>query len=438
MVATRAGTSRLLRDLNRSIVFNLIFTEGPISRADVARRSNLTAAAITQIVGDFVAAGLVRERPAEIAGVGRRPTLLELNAGAGYVVGVYTKFDDAMLVIAVCDLKCDVIHSTMLPHDFTSKGEPHQVVPVIADGIRSCLTKAKVPYRRVLGVGLGLPGIMDAARGVCIDSPMFGWRDVEVAPALEFRLRLPVRLDNDVNALTLAKQHFGDGRGVANFILIGVGYGVGLGIVANGAIYRGAWGGAGEFGHSRIDISADAPRCHCGKRGCLEAIVANYALVRQAQAVDPVRFRGATLATLVAAAHAGDERIQAILAHAGTVLGIAAANLINVLDPSLVLFSGEGLEASEYVLGPMRQAIQEEAFGGLRATLDVNPEPTEDIMWARGAASVMLDELFRPPLHETDQPWSIDELLSVERMHANGGKTRAGRDRSGREAVASE
>ena len=410
MPTTRAGSSRLLRDVNRSIVFNLIFTHGPISRADVARKSNLTAAAITQIVGDFVAAGLVRERPAEIAGVGRRPTLLELNAGAGYVVGVYAKFDDAMLVIAVCDLKCDVVHSAVLPHDFTARSEPHQVVQVIADGIKNCLAEAKVAYRQVLGV--------------CIDSPMFGWHDVEVAPGLEFKLRIPVRLDNDVNALTLAKQHFGDGRGVANFLLVGVGYGVGLGIVANGSIYRGASGGAGEFGHSRIDISADAPRCHCGKRGCLEAIVANYALVRQAQAIDPVRFAAATLATLVAAAHAGDERIQAILAHAGTVLGIAVANLINIFDPALVLFSGEGLEASEYVLGPMRAAILAEAFGGLRAKLDVNAEPTEDLMWARGAASVMLDELFRPPLHETDQPWSIDELLSAERMRINGGKVK--------------
>jgi hypothetical protein len=111
------------------------------------------------------------------------------------------------------------------------------------------------------------------------------------------------------------------------------------------------------------------------------------------------------------------------------VLGIAVANLINVFDPELVLFSGEGLEAAEYVLGPMRAAIQAEAFGGLRATLDVNPEPTEDIMWARGAASVMLDELFRPPLHETDQPWSIDELLSADRVRSNGGKAKAPRAR---------
>ena len=424
MPTTRAGSSRLLRDVNGSIVFNLIFTHGPISRAEVARKSNLTAAAITQIVGDFVAAGLVRERPAEIVGVGRRPTLLELNAGAGYVVGVYAKFDDAMLVIAICDLKCDVVLSAVLPHDFTARSEPHQVVQVIAEGIKDCLAQAKIAYRQVLGVGLGLPGIMDAARGVCLDSPMFGWHDVEVAPALEFKLRIPVRLDNDVNALTLAKQHFGDGRGVANFLLVGVGYGVGLGIVANGSIYRGASGGAGEFGHSRIDISDNAPRCHCGKRGCLEAVVANYALVRQAQAIDPDRFAGATLATLVTAAQAGDERIQTILAHPGTVLGIAVANMINIFDPALVLFSGEGLEASEYVLGPMRAAIQAEAFGGLRARLGVNAQPTEDLMWARGAASVMLDELFRPPLHETDQPWSIDELLSAERVRINGGKAK--------------
>ena len=146
--------------------------------------------------------------------------------------------------------------------------------------------------------------------------------------------------------------------------------------------------------------------------------MANYALVSQAQAIDPDRFAGATLKTLVDAAHAGDARIQAMLARAGTVLGIAVANLINIFDPSLVLFSGEGLEASEFVLGPMRAAIQDGVLGGLRAALAVSQEPTEDLMWARGAASVMIDEMFRPPLYETDQPLPIDELLGSGRPRA--------------------
>lgn len=415
MAVPRTGSKQLVRDLNRTRVFNVIFSLGPISRAEVARKSNLTAAAITQIVGDFVTAGLVSERPAASVTMGRRPTLLEVNADAGYVVGVYSRVHEKLLIVVVCNLNCDVVHTLTLQHDFATHGEHHQIVQVLADGINVCLHEAHIPVERVLGVGLGLPGIMDYERGICRDSPMLGWHDVEIAPALEYKLRLPVRLDNDVNALTLAKRHYGEGRGIANFLLIAVGNGIGLGLVVGGDIYRGSSGGAGEFGHWRVDFSPDAPQCHCGRYGCLEALVANYALVREAQALDPVRFAHGTLASLVAAADAGDDRVKAIFAHAGSVLGAAVANLIDVFDPSLVLFSGESLEASEYLLGPMREAIHVGSFGGLRASLLVNPEPTEDITWARGAASVMLDEIFRLPFYETDQPLPIDELLATKK-----------------------
>jgi predicted NBD/HSP70 family sugar kinase len=414
MAATRTGSKQLLRDLNRNRVFNVIFSSGPISRADVARKSNLTAAAITQIVGDFVAAGLVSEQPAASVTMGRRPVLLQVNEEAGYVVGVYSRVHEKLLIIVVCNLNCQVVHALTVAHDFAMQGDLHQVVRVLADGIKACLTEASIPVERVLGVGLGLPGIMDYERGVCRNSPMLGWHDVEIAPALEYKLRLPVRLDNDVNALTLAKRHYGEGRDVANFLLIAIGNGIGLGIVIGGDIYRGSSGGAGEFGHWRVDFSADAAQCHCGRRGCLEALVATYALEHEAAALDPVRFGDGSLAALVEAAHAGDERVQAIFARAGNVLGTAVANLIDVFDPSLVLFSGESLAAGEYLLAPMREAIQAGAFGGLQASLLVNPEPTEDITWARGAASVVLDEIFRVPLYETDQPLPIDELLAAK------------------------
>jgi predicted NBD/HSP70 family sugar kinase len=118
----------------------------------------------------------------------------------------------------------------------------------------------------------------------------------------------------------------------------------------------------------------------------------------------------------VAVAQAGDEQVRSIFTRAGESLGIVVANLINIFDPSLVLFSGESLEASELILAPMRAAIREGVFGGLRADLVVNPEPTEDVTWARGAASVMLDEIFRPPLYETDQPLPIDELLTARTL----------------------
>jgi len=424
MVATRTGSKRLLRDLNRSIVFNLIFSQGPLSRADLARKSNLTAPAITQIIGEFVASGLVREQPADTVTIGRRPVLLEINVDAGYVVGVYAKVQGATLVIVVCNLNGDAVHTTTIRHDLLTNKEPHHVVQVLADGVRACLTEAKIPQSRVLGVGFGLSGVVDKDRGVCRDSPLFDWHDLEIGPALEYKLRLPVHIDNDVNALTLGKRHFGEARGISDFLLVAVGHGVGLGIIVDGKIYRGTSGAAGEFGHMRVDYAPDAPLCHCGRRGCLEAHIANYALVREAQRLYPGRFSDGELAPLVAAAEDGDEGIRTIFAQAGTLLGNAVASLINIFDPALVLFSGEGLKAGEYLMSPARDAIDQGVFGGLHPAIVVS-EPTEDLTWTRGAASVMLDELFRPPLYETDQPLPIDELLEVKKPahRRSNGKT---------------
>jgi predicted NBD/HSP70 family sugar kinase len=184
--------------------------------------------------------------------------MLEINVDAGYVVGVYAKVQDEALVIVVCNLNCEVVHSTIMRHDFPTNGEPHHVVQVIADAIKTCLAEARVPQDRVLGVGVGLPSIMDKERGVCRNSPMFGWHNVEIAPALEYKLRLPLHLDNDVNALTLAKRLFGEGRGIPTFLPVGVGHGVGLGIVIGGDIYRGASGGAGEFGQTTFHVPQEA------------------------------------------------------------------------------------------------------------------------------------------------------------------------------------
>lgn len=407
MASTRTGSKQLLRDLNQNIVFNLIMEHGSISRTELARRSGLPAATITRIVGNFLTAHLVTEVASEESSGGRRPILLSINPSAGYVVGVKVREDS--MTVAVCDLNCKVLHCSEAA---LSEGtQPHQVSEAITEAVKRCLAEASIAFRQVLGVGVGLSGLIDSARGLCHYSAILNWRDVELGPALEFKLRLPVRIDNDVNTLAVAERYFGAGRDAANFLLFTIGRGVGLGIVVRGEIYRGSHGGAGEFGHMTVDTSPDAPLCNCGKRGCLEAIASDYGILRAATGGDPGHQVESAVGQLVERARAGDEAMRAIFVRAGRALGIAAANLINIFDPARVLISGEGLRASDLLLEALRDTIPQHTFGPSRAPIDLVVCPMDESNWARGAASLILREVFQPPIYDEGEALAIDDLL---------------------------
>lgn len=413
MVAHRTGSKQLLRDLNKNIVLNLIAQEKSISRSELARRSGLPAATITHIANEFIAAGLISEVTEGTPGNGRPPLLLQLNTEAGYVIGVVidVKLQEQRAQLVVCDLSCIIIHSyeKVIGEDWA----PYKVVESIADAIKQCAQEANVPLKRVLGVGIGLAGLIDSQRGICRYSPFFKWKNVELGPALEFLLHIPVRIDNDVNTLTVAERQFGVGRDMTNFLMVVVGRGVGLGVVVGGEIYRGTRGGAGELGHVKVDASEQAPLCHCGRRGCLEAFVSEYALVRAATGIDEESQTDALLQQLIARAETGDAAALKIFDDAGSILGSSLANLIYLFDPTCIILGR--LPGKNLLLEPTKAAI---ARSPLLSQLEEDPVQMihsikdSNTRWLRGAASLIVRELFQPPLYDSQSRILIDDVLA--------------------------
>lgn len=409
----RTGDKQLLRDLNRTLVLNLLAQRGPISRTDLARQGNLPAATISRIVSEFTAAGLVSEGEAAESSGGRPPILLRINADAGYVVGVKLREDG--MTVALCDLACTVLYHLEAP--LSSTLEPYQAVEAISSAVERCIAEAGIPRASVFGIGVGISGLIDSARGLCRYSAILGWSNVELGPALEYKLRMLVRVDNDVNTLAVAERQFGAGRDAADLLLVTVGRGIGLGIVVGGEIYRGARGGAGEFGHMTVDTSSSAPLCNCGKRGCLEAVASDYGILRAATGVDPGHHVEQEMTALLARARSGDLVVQGIFARAGAALGVALANLVNIFDPALLLIGGEGLRAGDLLLDALRSSLPRHIFGTVHTgdAKDLVPLhflTTTDVEWARGAASLVLREIFRPPIYDTGLPLPIDQLLA--------------------------
>jgi predicted NBD/HSP70 family sugar kinase len=268
--------------------------------------------------------------------------------------------------------------------------------------------RAGVGMEKVVGIGIGLAGMVDVETGVSRFSPTFGWADVPVAGPISKRLDRPVLVDNDVNTLTVAEQWFGRGHGVDDFVVVSVGDGVGAGIVVDGNLYRGADGAAGEIGH--LPVAGGTVTCWCGRGGCLEAVSSDYAVkvyVSEALARgEASSLPGAEPGTLTidevrAAAEEGDPVARRALEKAGRMLGLGLATLVNVLNPRLVILSGEGTRA-----GPLRweaaiASMRERCFAGTDGNVEFFVDSVDDVAWARGAAAVVLGELFSSPIHRS-------------------------------------
>lgn len=391
MVTMRAGSKHLIREINQAIVINAIRTHGAISRTDIAALSKLSLPTVSGITAELIEAGLVYEREAGVSTGGRRPVLLALNNQAGYVVGV--KMTETTVIGALTDLDATVVarHTARL-----AGRAPADAVAAIATTVDALC--APTGTQTLLGVGVGIAGVIDRQRALVHYATYFGWHNVPLAQLLEQRLQIPVVVDNDVNALTAAEQWFGAGRGVNDFLVVSIGRGVGLGMVLDGKLYRGTAGGAGEFGH--ITVVPDGPRCACGKRGCLEALVSDPAVI---QRVSTVLGAPVTITEAVELALHGEATFQSIFAAAGRTLGMAVANLVNVLNPALVVIGGEGTGAGSLIIDPFQAALREHCFNDLYADMRVSIEPWGDEAWARGAASLLLGELFQPALWQGEQ-----------------------------------
>jgi N-acetylglucosamine repressor len=388
------GSRSLSRDLNASLLIELVRRFGPISRAELSRQSQISAPTVSAIVGQLLARGTFSEVAVAPSSGGRPPVLLQLNPRAGYVVGIKLRSDG--LTTVVCDLDAGVVAI-----DETSValvGDPAAAIDAVETATRRVLSGAGIARTKVLGVGIGLPGVIDSLRGSCQFSHLLRWHEVELAAPLQRRLRLPVWVDNDVNTLAIAEKWAGDGIAARDFITLSVGRGLGLGIVIDRGVYRGAVGGAGEFGH--VIVEPDGPVCECGRSGCLEALVGERALLRR---VGRLHARDVSRDELISLAAAGDEATVQVLTDASELLGLAMANVVTLFNPELVIICGEGTQLGGAFLDSVVAAIRDLTFAGLGKQIEVKVQQWGDDAWAVGAATLVLRESFALPGPDEDR-----------------------------------
>lgn len=389
------GNRELIRAINRSTILNRIKTHGSIPRAEIARLTGLSPATVTGITAELIQDKLVFEKESGDSSGGRRPIMLAINPNGGCVVGIKVMEDHALG--ALTDLEASLLGKQSYPLTDTS---PEGISQSLSELVAELLKMSENSTPNLMGVGVGLAGIVDAGQGLVRQSPFFGWNDVPLRDMIQNLVNVPVYVDNDVNTLAFAEKWFGAGRGVDNFLVVTVGRGIGLGIVSNGQFNHGVRGGAGEIGHTVIQPGGEV--CACGKRGCLEMYASEPALLRQAAKsfeLGQLSSLPKTPEELIALAASGEKAAQKIFARAGELLGQSIANLVNIFNPQRVLINGEGVRAGNWLFDPMRAAIDEHTMPGLRQDVSILVEPLGDDAWARGAASLVLHELFESPIN---------------------------------------
>jgi len=375
----------LTRDVNRAAIFRMIGTAGPIARATIARRLELSPATVTAVTRELLDQGLVRVAERLPSNRGRPALLLEVAGDAARAFGAKVAPDHVVGVFV--NLEADVVERHEAPFDASARDAVGLLGELLAGWIATSTTAAPL-----LGIGLGVSGVVNATEG-SVESPLLGWHHVQLVSLLEERLDVPVFVDNDVNTLAVSERLYGRGRGAENFLTVTIGRGVGLGIVAGGDIYRGHAGGAGELGHTTA--VPDGPPCPCGKRGCLEAVVADPALEAEARR-EGLLGQEERIERLRALADDGDPRARALFARAGSVLGRTVGNAVTMLSPELVLVSGEGTQAWAHLADEFDAALRETVFGPL-SDVRVEVDPWDDAKWAVGAATLVLRASFAAP-----------------------------------------
>lgn len=260
-----------------------------------------------------------------------------------------------------------------------------QGAPGIFQAMRAMITElmGEAGGRKVVGIGLGIPGLLDRERGLSLQSPNIPWgANVPILPAFT-GFGLPVEFDNDVRCHTIGELHFGAGKGIKHFLLATIGTGIGSGIVIDGKLYRGPTGLAGELGH--VTLQPGGPQCGCGKKGCFEALASGRNIGRRASEAGIA----GSARELFAKGAAGDQRALELIDRIAYDLGRGISIYVNLMNPQRVIVGGGVCQAGDLLFEPLRRYATQETMPGIRGTYDIVPAHFSDEAGIVGAAALV-------------------------------------------------
>ena len=377
-----------MRAINRQIVLNYVRDRGPISRAEIARRTKLQRSTVSEIVDSLLEEGLIEEVGAGQSTGGRCPTLLALRTTGAAAIGI--DIAPTRTTVATSDLAGGLLESEEFETD-------HDFERTFARAVSAVRRLTERGGGGVEGIGVSLPGLVDSSKGRLLYVPYFNWRDLDIGDRIAEATGLKVTIDNDANAAALAELWFGraDVSEARDFIMVFIAEGVGAGIIFDRQVYRGEGGAAGEFGHMIIGDRAPVP-CSCGSYDCWEAFASGRAAVaRYAKLAGAGGARSMSFAQLIDRALAGEPAAREALGETARFLGIGISNLIVGFSPEIVVVGGATTRAWGLVSSILDDAVKRSIRRDLPAPC-LTPSTIGDEASLMGALSLVLADTFTP------------------------------------------
>jgi N-acetylglucosamine repressor len=348
--------SRAMREVNRSIVLDIIRRGGRVSRTDLARRSSLTKPTVSAIVEDLIARGIVHEvgYGKTVASGGRRARLLEFNDHSAAYLGI--RFGESRISVGIADARGEMRATS---ETSAIRGDASRAMGEALKLVDQVVEASGLPRERLQAVGVTVPGLVDQASGEVVSNTTLEWQNVPIRALAQQELGLPVVVSNVTSAGAIAEGRVGAARGLRSFVWVYVGSGIGAGIIIDGQVFPGSRGFSGEIGH--CPIVAGGPTCSCGLKGCLEVFASTPAITNAAKAAmasgEATALSEAPhldVRAIIQAANAEDALAKRVLTEAGEHLGIGISYLVNLLNPQMVVIGGGTVEGAPQLIESVR------------------------------------------------------------------------------------
>lgn len=386
-----------VREHNLSQIIKRIRAEGSISRASLARATGLSATTISSIASELLESGYVAETGEGKSSGGRRPILLAFQPDQKMVIGI--DLGASHITTALTNLQGNI--KVIQSKKFNASEDPEGAIEYIRQQVKTLLHHQSVGPNGVLGIGIAAPAPLEGEK-LDMLSPVIlpQWEGIQLVEKIEAASGLPVYIDNDANVGAIAEKWWGSGRGVSNLVYIKLGTGVGAGLIINDKIFKGTGGTAGEIGHTTINTKG--PMCRCGNRGCLESYVSNLAVLAKTKKrlvdypASILKQQALTIEHLIDAAQQQDELAIDIIVSAGKNLGIAIANLLNLVNPELIILGGDIVEVGELFVDAVRSTAFNRSISKAANEVTIKISEFQQDSIVVGAATLAIYHAFLP------------------------------------------
>jgi N-acetylglucosamine repressor len=324
----------LMKKQNKNLVLDIIKNQSPISRMEIAKVTGMSPTSITRIVNELHLQGFVRETELVTSGVGRKAVLLDVCGDVLYTVGV--EIDKLIIKIGIVNYVGKMVAWQSIPRDASESY--HETLEKVNMNVKDLISKNRIPNKRIMGIGVGIPGSIDYKNGVVKVSDQLNWKNVNLAKDLKQLSAFDVMIDNELKMKIVAEYCKGIAKDSPSAVLVGIGSGIGSSIILNGEIYRGDSNNAGEIGHTVIDPTGNV--CNCGKIGCLATYISEGALINDSRKIREID----SIDDVFDSYRNGESWAFNIMDRASTYIALAISNILCHYNPEVIILSGNTIE----------------------------------------------------------------------------------------------